>query len=228
MIRITDTAIQPFEMEHTELVRKIAPECALFLKRENDDLPVTVGKVALYGSGARKTIKGGTGSGDVNVRHYVTVEEGLEKAGFEVTSKEWMDAYDELMSDARVAFVRKVKKEAAELGINPLMYGMGKAMPEPEYEIEMNAPGDLAVYVLSRISGEGADRSAEAGDIDLSETEIRDILYCSRTYEKFVLVLNVGGMGQPGTCYGSKEYFAPWTAWYTGRRCFGGYFNRKE
>ena len=194
MIRITDTAIQPFEMEHTELVRKIAPECALFLKRENDDLPVTVGKVALYGSGARKTIKGGTGSGDVNVRHYVTVEEGLEKAGFEVTSKEWMDAYDELMSDARVAFVRKVKKEAAELGINPLMYGMGKAMPEPEYEIEMNAPGDLAVYVLSRISGEGADRSAEAGDIDLSETEIRDILYCSRTYEKFVLVLNVGGM----------------------------------
>ena len=87
-----------------------------------------------------------------------------------------------------------MKKEAAELGINAVMYGMGKAMPEPEYEIAMDAEADLAVYVLSRISGEGADRSTEAGDINLSETEIRDILSCSRNYKKFVLVLNVGGM----------------------------------
>lgn len=194
MVRITDAAVQPFETEHIALVRKVAPECALFLKREDKTLPVTPGKVALYGSGARKTIKGGTGSGDVNVRHFVTIEEGLENAGFEITSKEWLDAYDKVVADAHVAFVERVKKEAAELGINAVMYGMGKAMPQPEYELEMNAKGDLAVYVLSRNSGEGADRSTEPGDIDLSATEIRDILYCSEKYEKFVLVLNVGGM----------------------------------
>ena len=51
MIRITDAAVQPFETEHTELVRKVAPECTLFLKREDDTLPVKPGKVALYGSG---------------------------------------------------------------------------------------------------------------------------------------------------------------------------------
>ncbi len=194
MIRITDAAVQPFETEHTELVRKVAPECTLFLKREDDTLPVKPGKVALYGSGARKTIKGGTGSGDVNVRHYVTIEEGLENAGFEITSRAWMDAYDKVVADARVAFIERVKKEAAELGINAIMYGMGKKMPEPEYEIGMDAEGDLAVYVLSRNSGEGVDRSIEEGDINLSETEIRDILHCCRKYEKFVLVLNVGGM----------------------------------
>ena len=194
MVRITDVAVQPFETEHIALVRKVAPECALFLKREDKTLPVTPGKVALYGSGARKTIKGGTGSGDVNVRHFVTIEEGLENAGFEITSKEWLDAYDKVVADAHVAFVERVKKEAAELGINAVMYGMGKAMPQPEYELEMNAEGDLAVYVLSRNSGEGSDRSIEPGDIDLSATEIRDILYCSEKYEKFVLVLNVGGM----------------------------------
>ncbi len=194
MVRITDAAVQPFETEHIAQVRKVAPECALFLKREDKTLPVTPGKVALYGSGARKTIKGGTGSGDVNVRHFVTIEEGMENAGFEITSKEWLDAYDKVVADAHVAFVERVKKEAAELGINAVMYGMGKAMPQPEYELEMKAEGDLAVYVLSRNSGEGSDRSIEPGDIDLSATEIRDILYCSEKYEKFVLVLNVGGM----------------------------------
>ena len=194
MIRITDEAVQPFETEHEELVRSIAPECTLFLKREDDTLPVQPGRVALYGSGARKTIKGGTGSGDVNVRHYVTIEEGLEKAGFEITSKNWLDAYDKVIADGRIEFIAQVKKEAAELGINAVMYGMGKAMPEPEYKIDMDAPADLAVYVLSRNSGEGADRVPGEGDINLTATEIRDILCCCRNYEKFVLVLNVGGM----------------------------------
>ena len=194
MLRITEETVQPFEKEHINLVRKTAPECALFLKREDDTLPLAPGKAALYGSGARKTIKGGTGSGDVNVRHFVTVEEGMERAGFEIVSKAWLDAYDQVLVDARAVFVEQIKKEAAELGINAVMYGMGKAMPEPQYEIAMDAECDLAVYVLSRISGEGADRDVSAGDINLSETEIRDILYCSRHYKKFVLVLNVGGM----------------------------------
>lgn len=194
MLRITEETVQPFEKEHIDLLRKTAPECALFLKREDDTLPLAPGKAALYGSGARKTIKGGTGSGDVNVRHFVTVEEGMERAGFEIVSKAWLDAYDQVLVDARAVFVEQIKKEAAELGINAVMYGMGKAMPEPQYEIAMDAECDLAVYVLSRISGEGADRDVSAGDINLSETEIRDILYCSRHYKKFVLVLNVGGM----------------------------------
>ena len=194
MLRITEETVQPFEKEHIDLVRKTAPECALFLKREDDTLPLAPGKAALYGSGARKTIKGGPGSGDVNVRHFVTVEEGMERAGFEIVSKAWLDAYDQVLVDARAVFVEQIKKEAAELGINAVMYGMGKAMPEPQYEIAMDAECDLAVYVLSRISGEGADRDVSAGDINLSETEIRDILYCSRHYKKFVLVLNVGGM----------------------------------
>lgn len=194
MIRILDEKIRDFEIEHIEAVRRIAPECTLFLKRDNDVFPVKTDKVALYGSGARKTIKGGTGSGDVNVRHFVTIEEGLENAGFTVTSKEWLDAYDHHMAESRAAFVDSVKREAAELGINAVMYGLGKPMPEPEYEFPIEAEGELAVYVLSRISGEGSDRSAKEGDINLTDTEIRDILLCSKKYGKFVLVLNVGGM----------------------------------
>lgn len=97
MVRITEETIQPFEKEHIKAVRKVAPECTLLLQKDGT-LPLPAAcRVALYGSGARKTIKGGTGSGDVNVRHFVTVEEGLEKAGFEITSKKWLNDYDALL-----------------------------------------------------------------------------------------------------------------------------------
>ena len=47
MLRITEEAVQPFEKEHIDLVRKTAPECALLSKREDDTLPIASGKVAL-------------------------------------------------------------------------------------------------------------------------------------------------------------------------------------
>ena len=50
------------------------------------------------------------------------------------------------------------------------------------------------MYILSRISGEGSDRQAVPGDILLTETEKRDVLALNRSYEKFLLVLNVGGV----------------------------------
>lgn len=194
MVRIQDSNIQQFEKEHIEVVRNVGPECTLLLKKDGTFPLKETGKVALYGNGSRKTIKGGTGSGDVNVRHFVTIEEGLENAGFEIISKDWMDAYDKLMTDSHAAFVELVKKEAKELGVNPLMHGMGRKMEEPNYDFPLKNGADLAVYVLSRNSGEGADRNPVAGDIDLSETEIRDIKKLNDMYEKFILVLNVGGL----------------------------------
>jgi hypothetical protein len=56
---------------------------------------------------------------------------------------------------------------------------------------EYNA--DLAIYVLSRICGEGADRRLIKGDVYLTDSEIKDILYLNQKYEKFMLVLNVCG-----------------------------------
>ena len=98
MVHITDASMQKFEKEHIAKVREVAPECAILLK-SNGDFPLdAAGKIALFGSGARRTIKGGTGSGDVNVRAYTTVEQGLENAGFEVVSKAWLDAYEEHMT----------------------------------------------------------------------------------------------------------------------------------
>ena len=52
MVRITDETMQPFEKKHIDTVRKAAPECTLFLKRDST-LPLNAPcQVALYGSGA--------------------------------------------------------------------------------------------------------------------------------------------------------------------------------
>nr|AFN84577.1 beta-glucosidase-related glycosidases [uncultured bacterium scaffold00056] len=183
-----------YEKEHSALMRRAGAECALFLKRGSGfplDAPC---EVALYGSGARNTLKGGTGSGDVNSRCFVTVEQALQGAGFTVTTKDWLTAYEEERGAARRKFIKQIKTEARKNHRNAIMEGMGAVMPEPEYDIPLNGSGHTAIYVLSRISGEGSDRSPVPGDILLSRTEVRDILALQNQYQKFMLVLNVGGV----------------------------------
>ena len=183
-----------YELEHIEKVRQLSPECMVLLKSDGSFPLESPGKIALYGNTARKTIKGGTGSGDVNVRHYPSVEEGLENAGFTITSKAWLDAYDALWADANKAFKAGIRAKIAEQGLSAIMLGIGAIMQEPEYELLLDGEGDTAIYVLGRISGEGADRAAEKGNLEMTETEIRDILQLQKQYKRFLLVLNVGGV----------------------------------
>ena len=67
--------LQDYEREHGQRMRRLGAECTLFFKR-NGDFPLPQpGELALFGSGARQTVKGGTGSGEVNSHYFVTVEQ---------------------------------------------------------------------------------------------------------------------------------------------------------
>ncbi|MBQ7841133.1 MAG: glycoside hydrolase family 3 C-terminal domain-containing protein [Lachnospiraceae bacterium] len=185
--------LNDYEKKHLQAFRTVAAECTVLLK-ENGDFPLdTCGKIALYGSGARHTVKGGTGSGEVNSRFFVTAEQGLEDAGFTITTKAWLDGYDRMLTKARQNFKKEIKALARKNHTLAVNIGMGAVMPEPEYELPLEGDADAAVYVLSRISGEGNDRKPVSGDVLLSRTEQRDILALQKKYKKFLLVLNVGG-----------------------------------
>ena len=94
-----------YEREHNAFLRQFGPECAVLLKSDGA-LPLSEPcRLALFGSGARCTVKGGTGSGEVNSRFFVSAEEGLRAAGFTITSTDWMDNYDRLYAAARKDFV---------------------------------------------------------------------------------------------------------------------------
>lgn len=185
--------LYPYEKEHLARLRAGLGECMVLLKK-NGAFPLGAPcSIAAYGSGVRNSVKGGTGSGEVNSRFFTTVEQGLEEAGFVLTSKPWLDAYDQLRAAAKKDFLKQLRAEAKAAGANVFIYGMGAVMPEPEYELPVIRCADCAIYVLSRISGEGSDRRAKPGDVLLTQTEIRDILALNRMYERFMLVLNVGG-----------------------------------
>ena len=67
-----------YEKRHREIAREAAAEGFVLLRNREGILPLSLKKpIALYGAGAEKTIKGGTGSGDVNSRPTVSIREGL-------------------------------------------------------------------------------------------------------------------------------------------------------
>lgn len=100
--------MNPYETEHADIVRHLAAECTVLLKRDGKFPLPSAGKIALYGSGARRTVKGGTGSGEVNSRYFISVEEGLKKAGFEITTNPWLDTWDEIVMTARKSFIKEM------------------------------------------------------------------------------------------------------------------------
>ncbi len=186
------------ELKNKALAFEAAAEGIVLL--ENDGaLPLKPGKLALFGAGAAYTIQGGSGSGEVNVRHAVNALEGLENAGFTITTKDWIDRYDATWKQGKEAFIRENRKKLRHLSTHVLAelmaaeyrYPSGDAITEREIEASGT---DTCVYILSRQSGEGHDRRDEAGSFRLTETEIANIRLCAGLYERFVLVLNTGAV----------------------------------
>ena len=127
-----------YEKDHLARVRAGLPECMVLL-RKNGAFPLQAPcKLAAYGNGVRRSVKGGTGSGDVNAHVVVNVEQGLRDAGFELVGDWWYDDYDTRREKARKAFYKQLRKEAKAAGQNPVFYGLGAIMPEPEYSLPMN------------------------------------------------------------------------------------------
>ena len=188
-----DIEIQPYEKQHIDFLKENAAECTLFLNR-NDAFPLSAPcKLLLVGSGARETLKGGTGSGEVESRYYTTCEQGLEAAGFEIVSKDWLDKFPQFNKAKKQSYVNYIKELSENYKGNPLEVQMGGIQPEAEYDLPLEYQADAAIYVISRISGENSDRRLVKGDFYLTDSEIRDILLLNEKYEKFMLALNVVG-----------------------------------
>ena len=197
--------MQAYEREHLDMLRGYLADCAVLLKRDGAFPLEAPCALAAYGSGVRRTVKGGTGSGEVNSRFFVTVEQGLRDAGFTLTTGAWLDGYDAARAAARTAFLKGLRAEARAHHASVFTYAMGRTMPEPEYDLPLDGAGDAAIYVLSRNSGEGSDRAPVAGDVLLTAAEIRDILALNEKFSRFMLVLNVGGPVDLGPVMGVKN-----------------------
>ncbi|MBO4424355.1 MAG: glycoside hydrolase family 3 C-terminal domain-containing protein, partial [Spirochaetales bacterium] len=179
-----------YEKKHLEALRPNLAGCTVLLKKDGSFPIETPCAVAAFGNGVRRTIKGGKGSGEVNSRYFVNIEQGLEEAGFKVITKNWLDAYDKVRAEAKKRFIAAARKEARAHHQMAVFYCMGMTMAEPEHEIALETDNnqivDTAIYVLSRDSGEGNDRKPVKGDVLLTDSERRDILKLNETYSHFM------------------------------------------
>lgn len=182
------------ELLHAAIARKAAAEGMVLLKNENV-LPLKMPmSIALLGGGAAKTVKGGTGSGDVNNRESISVYEGLKTAGAAITSEDWIADYENRYKAARWAWKEKILEDVKHVE-NPFdAYAVNSfSLPDGrKITAEDLKDAKAAVYVISRIAGEGKDRRKEEGDYYLSAKEREDLLYLNQTGLPVILLLNVG------------------------------------
>ncbi len=187
--------VTALEKENARVAYEAALEGIVLL--ENDGtLPLTPGKIALYGAGAGMTIKGGTGSGEVHERHAVTIREGMEAAGFTVTTDHWIEDYAEAYRVGEAAYTRKfrqglLKLDIANIMASPYQYPFGQPVTLGDI---MRSDTDTCIYVIARQAGEGADRKLKSFEYSLSDIEKENIALCAASYEKFIVAVNVGSV----------------------------------
>lgn len=183
------------EKRHRALAGKAAAEGIVLLKNDGI-LPLKLSDpIALFGSGADKTVKGGIGSGDVNNRENISIFRGIREAGGAVTSGDWLKDYDRRYDDAREKWKEKILEDALHVenpfdayAANPFVLPEGRCITEEDLK-----GASAALYVISRISGEGKDRRLAEGDYYLSRREREDILYLDQQGIPLILILNAGG-----------------------------------
>ena len=177
---------------HAAVARKAAGESIVLLRNENGALPLKGNeKVALYGVSAIDFVAGGTGSGDVNKAYVVNMEDAMKGAGFTL-EQSLMDYYK--------AFAAYDKAQTALNGGGFGWFSRRKlaeiAIPTAAIENEARA-NDVAVIVLGRNAGEGADRK-QIDDFELTNVErelLRDVSTAFHAAgKKVVVVLNIGGV----------------------------------
>ena len=193
----TSEEISEREQRHRILAREAAEESIVLLKNDGV-LPLPTGiPVALFGAGAGLTIKGGTGSGDVNVRHSVSIYDGFTLARVRVTSKDWIEDYEERYELARQAWKKQILDECGGTTDGQLFFDtytshafeMPEGRPIEDTDVQ---DAKTAVYVISRVAGEGSDRHLAKGDYYLTDHELEDLRVLATLVEKIVIVINAG------------------------------------
>lgn len=210
-----DPAPTPVLKENAKIAEKLALE-GMILLENNGALPIRTRSVALFGVGAVRTYRGGSGSGDPwngglsgggdprsnqNPRWNVNIYDAFKKAGYTVTNAEYLE-------DLGNRFDKQFGETMG--GMDAFRY------PEDELTEEMVAEAaegtDTAIFVIARNAGEGSDRSVnpqyfnvringpdqpavriEVGDYNLLPKEIENLRKVGAAFDNVIVVINCGG-----------------------------------
>ncbi len=214
--------------KHIALSKEAAKEGMVLLKNEGNVLPLAKGsKVVLFGKASFDYVRGGGGSGEVTVSYARNLYEGLK------IMKDKVTVFEELS-----AFYRDNVKAQYQAGRVP---GMTIEPEIPEALLKKaRAYTDTAIITICRFSGEGwdrksivdtenknlcesekemAERSAEIfedGDFCLTHAEQAMVNAVKTSFDKVIVVMNVGGMVDSSWFYEDSRIQSVLMAWQGG------------
>ena len=176
---------------HAQVSRSSATEGMVLLKN-NGALPFAKDckMIALYGTSSYDLYVVGTGSGSVNYKHAVGLNEGLTAAGFK------------LEPSISSAYTKYVEENNSRVSARNFMrtgltnHVIPQSLVRKPYQYRADAiASDIAVITIGRSCGESADRGYE-GDYTLTDIEkglIKDVCDAFHSKgKKVVVILNIG------------------------------------
>jgi len=180
---------------HARVTRQAATDGMVLLKNDNGVLPLSTlnsplstPKIALFGTASYDLLVGGSGSGNVNRKYKVSLDEGLKNAGLQL-DEELAGIYSDY---TKAALAQMPKENFWTIPVAPEM-----PLTKPQVKAAL-AKSDVAILTLSRMAGEGGDRKEVKGDYLLSDLELSNLrLVCTEAHaagKKVVLVLNMGNI----------------------------------
>jgi len=177
---------------HAKIAYEAGAEGVILLKNASA-LPINENtKIALFGTGQIETVKGGTGSGDTHPRYVVSILEGMRERKLRI---------DEELAETYIKYVEEMRgKEEYKIGKGIFGMPLTPSLPQDflsEEKLEKIAEkNDVALVVISRVSGEGYDRKPEKGDFYLTDDEKSLLEKVSKIFHKYdkkvITVLNIG------------------------------------
>jgi len=177
--------------KHSEVAYRAAVEGVVLLKN-NDVLPLKPGtRVAVFGTGQVETLKSGMGSGHNHPRYVVTILEGLKKSEV-IVDEELSSKYENyVLSKRGKDKLDKLYRDEI------LLEHIPQDIVSEEDVAKYAERNDVALIVITRISGEGWDRKIVKGDFYLTDDEQKLIDIVSKYFhskeKKVIVILNIAG-----------------------------------
>lgn len=157
--------LNPENVENSRrVVEEVTNEGIVLTMNKDEFLPIAPQKINVFGWASTNPIYGGTGSGTVDTATAVGILQGLEQAGFET---------NEILSQIYVDY----RADRPAISINNGQDWTLPEIPAADYPKDVldqaKAFSDVAVVVISRTGGEGADLPFDMGPVmDGSTMEI--------------------------------------------------------
>ena len=179
---------QPDLKANADIARQAATEGMVLLKNDNGALPLaSPGKIALFGNASYDLIAGGTGSGNVNKKYVISLDQGLLNARYTI---------DESFRKSYLRFIDEQKEKRPKVDAFRLPPPIAEMAVDANQLEQLAGDADAAVLTIGRNSGEFADRKVD-NDFNLTATEQTLIQNVANAFhgkgKKVVVVLNVGG-----------------------------------